>query len=49
MKQVVFEITDNRPIADSVYLLSLSGDTSAVAAPGQFVNLRLDGFYLRRP
>ena len=29
--------------------MTLSGDTSAVTAPGQFVNIRLDGFFLRRP
>lgn len=29
--------------------MTLSGDTSSVTAPGQFVNIRLDGFFLRRP
>ena len=49
MRQERFEIASNRPIAPGVYELRLAGDTSAIAAPGQFVNLKLDGFYLRRP
>ena len=49
MKQGLFEITENRRIADNVYLIRLNGDTSAVERPGQFVNIRLSGFYLRRP
>ena len=49
MHQEIFEILSNEPIAKGIYQLTLAGDTSAVTAPGQFVNLRLDGFYLRRP
>jgi len=49
MKQGLFEITLNRPLTDTVYLMRLTGDTGAITAPGQFVNIRLDGLYLRRP
>ena len=49
MKQCLFEIVSNRRLAPNVFEMVLHGDCSAVAAPGQFVNLRLDGFYLRRP
>ena len=49
MKQRLFEIVSNRRLAPYVFEMVLRGDCSAVAAPGQFVNLRLDGFYLRRP
>ena len=49
MQQVSFEIQSNRRIARDIYELRLAGDTSAITAPGQFVNLRLPGFYLRRP
>ena len=49
MKQRLFEIVSNRRLAPNVFEMVLRGDCSAVAAPGQFVNLRLDGFYLRRP
>lgn len=35
--------------ADGIYRLRLAGDTSAITAPGQFVNLKLSGFFLRRP
>ena len=49
MKQSIFTVTENRKIASAVYEMTLSGDTSSVTAPGQFVNIRLDGFFLRRP
>ena len=49
MKQGIFEIVENRPLTDSVMRMKLRGDTSAITAPGQFVNLLLDGFFLRRP
>ncbi|MCD8129056.1 MAG: dihydroorotate dehydrogenase electron transfer subunit, partial [Oscillospiraceae bacterium] len=50
MRQTLFEITSNRRLAgEDIYELCLAGDTGAISAPGQFVNLRLDGFYLRRP
>ncbi len=49
MKQCLFEIVSNRRLAPYVFEMVLRGDCGAVAAPGQFVNLRLDGFYLRRP
>ena len=49
MKQGIFQIIDNRPLTDSVYQMKLQGDTSAITAPGQFVNIQLDGLFLRRP
>ncbi len=49
MKQSIFYITYNRPLTDSVYKMVLEGDTSAITAPGQFVNIKLDGQFLRRP
>ncbi len=49
MKQGFFEITENTPLTRDVYRMRLSGDTSAITAPGQFVNIKLDGLYLRRP
>ena len=49
MKQVFLEILSNEPLTASVYKMRLGGDVSAVTAPGQFINLRLDGFFLRRP
>ena len=49
MKQSVFEILENEKIAEGIYRLRLSGDTSEITAPGQFVNLKLDGYFLRRP
>ena len=49
MKQGFFTVTENRKIASSVFEMTLSGDTSEITAPGQFVNIQLDGFFLRRP
>lgn len=49
MDDKLFTVVKNARIADGVYAMSLSGDASAISRPGQFVNLRLDGFYLRRP
>lgn len=49
MKQGIFEIIENAPLTDSVYKMVLRGDTSAVTKPGQFVNIKLDGLFLRRP
>ena len=49
MKQGFFEIIENTPLTDNVFRMRLSGDTSDITAPGQFVNIKLDGLYLRRP
>ena len=49
MKQSLFTVNDNRAIAQDIYKMTLSGDTSAITRPGQFVNIQIDGFYLRRP
>ena len=49
MKQSMYTVLTNRPIAKNTYEMTLAGDTSAFTRPGQFLNIRLDGFYLRRP
>ena len=49
MKDSLFEIVSNRQIAKNTYEMVISGDISDITASGQFVNLKLDGFYLRRP
>ena len=49
MKDSIFTIETNEKIAKNTYEMKLSGDTSHISASGQFVNLKLDGFYLRRP
>ena len=49
MKQSIFEILSNEALTDNVYKMVLCGDTSAITAPGQFVNIQLDGLFLRRP
>ncbi len=49
MKQGIFEILSNTPLTEGVLRMELAGDTSAITAPGQFVNIKLDGLFLRRP
>lgn len=49
MQDTIFTIIENKIIAKDVYKMLLRGDTSAVGNAGEFVNIQLDGFYLRRP
>ena len=49
MKDTKFKILKNEKIAKNTYLWVMEGDTSHITAPGQFVNFKLNGFYLRRP
>lgn len=49
MKQSFFEIIENTPLTENVYKMCLRGDISEITAPGQFVNILLDGLFLRRP
>ena len=49
MYQGIYEIMSNAQLTDSIYEMVLIGDTSSITAPGQFINIKLDGFYLRRP
>lgn len=49
MNQSIFEIVSNRCLTENVYEMVLRGDTAPITASGQFVNIKLEGFYLRRP
>ena len=49
MKQSLFTIVSNEALTDCVYKMVLAGDTSAITAAGQFVNIKLEGMFLRRP
>ena len=49
MKQSIFTIVSNEALTDTVYKMVLSGDTSAITASGQFVNIQISGLFLRRP
>ncbi len=49
MTQGIYTVMSNIALTDSVYKMVLQGDTSALTAPGQFVNLTVDGCFLRRP
>ncbi len=49
MNQGVYKILSNKALTKDVYEMKLEGDTSHITKPGQFINIQLDGFYLRRP
>lgn len=49
MKQEIFEITENMPLTHNIMRMRLSGDTSACVKPGQFINIKIEGLFLRRP
>ena len=49
MKQCIYTIESNDPLTGSVYRMRLAGDTAAFTKPGQFLNIALDGLFLRRP
>ncbi len=49
MKQGIFEVIENVALTQSVFKMVLKGDVSAITAPGQFVNIKLEWLYLRRP
>lgn len=49
MNQVILTIKDNYPLTSNVMLMELEGDCSAITKPGQFINIQIEGLYLRRP
>lgn len=49
MKQGIYQIAENAPLTSNVYRMRLIGDVSEITKPGQFINIKLDGKYLRRP
>lgn len=49
MYQGWYVIKSNKELTDSIFEMVLEGDTSSITAPGQFINIKLDGFFLRRP
>ena len=49
MKQSIFTILENKALTKDVFKMVLEGDTSAITASGQFVNILLEGRFLRRP
>lgn len=49
MKRQLLKIDHLKKIQNGIYAMTLTGDCSEISAPGQFINIKLDGFYLRRP
>ena len=48
-KNTIYTVLENRPLTDSVWRMVLEGDTQWITRPGQFVNIALEGKFLRRP
>lgn len=49
MKNVFLTVKENVFLAENVFKMTLMGDCTDITKPGQFINIKLDGFYLRRP
>ncbi len=49
MKQGFFTVTENRKLTPTTWLMRMTGDVSGIRAPGQFINIKLGGHFLRRP
>jgi len=49
MKKGIFSIRENVALTETVFRMVLEGDVSDITMPGQFINIALEGFYLRRP
>ena len=48
-KKGIYTVTANEPLTPSVWRMTLEGDTQYLTRPGQFVNIEVEGLYLRRP
>ena len=48
-KKDIYTVISNTPLTKDVYRMVLEGDTEWITRPGQFVNIELEGLYLRRP
>lgn len=49
MKNVILKIKENKQLSNDIYLMKLEGDLSEIKKPGEFVEIKLDNYYLRRP
>ncbi len=48
-KRYKYTVRSNKQIANLVYEMILEGDISYITKPGQFINIEIEKFYLRRP
>lgn len=48
-KQGIYTVLENAPLTASVRRMRLGGDTQWIERPGQFVDIALEGKFLRRP
>lgn len=49
MKRQILKVDNKRKLAEGIFIMTLTGDCREISAPGQFINIKLNDFYLRRP
>ena len=49
MENLLFKVIENDKLTNNIYKLKLEGNTSSIKNPGEFINIKLNNFYLRRP
>lgn len=49
MKNVILKIKENIKVGKDIYLMTLEGDTSEIKNTGEFINITVPNYYLRRP
>ena len=49
MKQGIYKVIENTPLTNIVFKMVLKGDVSDIKNSGEFINIKLEGKYLRRP
>ena len=48
-KKGIYTVLSNEPLTPAVYRMVLEGDTQYITRSGQFINIELEGKFLRRP
>ena len=48
-KMNIYSVLSNEKLTETTYKMVLKGDTQYITATGQFINILLDGLFLRRP
>lgn len=49
MKEQTLTISAVKELQKKIFLMRLSGNCREISAPGQFINIKIHGFFLRRP
>ena len=49
MKDIKLKVKSNVALSNNIYLMRLEGDLTEIKNPGEFINVKIPGYYLRRP